>query len=227
MPVDDALRLIEQNFEEYVKKARQRNIREVVPREIRNLLLDLLETRPLSMGDLDKLIKYLKERQSMLVDDQIEQKRETAAGEATLYSCRIVKTYSNFYQRYNLLDGLQRTFPGDRTPFLSGLSYFVIFHTVCIFLGCLIAPNIFGYLPDPFIYTGLQGLLVYKCAVSDFSGIPYCQYMILIYSGISSSQTLNTCLETLMHFSTSFCSQVEVKYCKGGCCGLTVHSCKY
>ncbi|MPC29186.1 hypothetical protein E2C01_022407 [Portunus trituberculatus] len=79
MPVDDALRLIEQNFEEYVKKARQRNIREVVPRDIRNLLLDLLEMRPLSMGDLDKLIKYLKERQSMLVDDQIEQKRETAA----------------------------------------------------------------------------------------------------------------------------------------------------
>ncbi|KAG7172588.1 Nuclear receptor coactivator 5-like 1 [Homarus americanus] len=79
MPVDDALRLIEQNFGEYVKKARQRNIREVVPRDIRNLLHDLLEMRPLSMGDLDKLIKYLKERQSVLVDDQIEQKRETAA----------------------------------------------------------------------------------------------------------------------------------------------------
>lgn len=82
MPVDDALRLIEQNFGEYVKKTRQRNMREVVPRDIRNLLLDLLETRPLSMGDLDKLVKYLKERQSMLVDDQIEQKCETAAGES-------------------------------------------------------------------------------------------------------------------------------------------------
>lgn len=81
MPVDDALRLIEQNFGEYVKKARQRNIREVVPRDIRILICDLLDSRPLSMGDLDKLIKYLKERQSILVDDQIEQKRETAAGE--------------------------------------------------------------------------------------------------------------------------------------------------
>lgn len=65
-----------------MKKTRQRNMREVVPRDIRNLLLDLLETRPLSMGDLDKLVKYLKERQSMLVDDQIEQKCETAAGES-------------------------------------------------------------------------------------------------------------------------------------------------
>ena len=50
----------------------------VIPREIRNLILDLLEMRPLSMGDLDKMIKYLKERQNSLVDDQIEQKRETA-----------------------------------------------------------------------------------------------------------------------------------------------------
>lgn len=187
MPVDDALRLIEQNFEEYVKKARQRNIREVVPRDIRNLLLDLLETRPLSMGDLDKLIKYLKERQSMLVDDQIEQKRETAAGETTLYSCCNVKTHSNFWQRCNLLDGLQRTLPGDRTLFLSGLSYFVIFHTVCIFLGCLLAPNIFGYLPDPFIHTGLQGPPIYRSAVLYISGIPFCRYTIFIYSGIYTS----------------------------------------
>lgn len=186
MPVDDALRLIEQNFEEYVKKARQRNIREVVPRDIRNLLLDLLEMRPLSMGDLDKLIKYLKERQSMLVDDQIEQKRETAAGETTLYSCCNIKTYYKFWQRCNLLDGFQRTLPGDRTPFLSGLSYFVIFHTICIFLGCLTAPNIFGYLPDPLIYTGLQGLLIYKSALSDFSEILCCHYIIFIYSSIFS-----------------------------------------
>lgn len=93
MPVDDALRLIEQNFGEYVKKTRQRNMREVVPRDIRNLLLDLLETRSLSMGDLDKLIKYLKERQSYLVDDQIEQKRETATGEATVYMCSSLKVF--------------------------------------------------------------------------------------------------------------------------------------
>ena len=80
MPVDDALRLIDQNFQDYVKKIRLRNMREVVPREIRNLMCDLLENRALSMGDLDKIIKYLKERQSFLVDDQIEQKRETASG---------------------------------------------------------------------------------------------------------------------------------------------------
>lgn len=93
MPVDDAMRLIEQNFGEYVKKARQRNMREVVPRDIHNLLLDLLEMRPVSMGDLDKLIKYLKDRQSLLVDDQIEQKRETAAGEITIRSCCTRKVY--------------------------------------------------------------------------------------------------------------------------------------
>lgn len=172
MPVDDALRLIEQNFEEYVKKARQRNIREVVPRDIRNLLLDLLEMRPLSMGDLDKLIKYLKERQSMLVDDQIEQKRETAAGETTLYSCCNVKMYCNFWQRCNLLDGLQRTHPGDRTPFLSGLSYFAIFYTTYIlFLGCQIASDIFGYLPDSLIYADLQGLVILQECSVKFSGL--------------------------------------------------------
>ncbi|CAL4172616.1 unnamed protein product [Meganyctiphanes norvegica] len=80
MPVDDALRLVEQNFGDYVKKIRQRNMREVVPRDIRNLMLDLLEIRPLSMGDLDKMIKFLKERQSLLVDDQIQQKRDSQAG---------------------------------------------------------------------------------------------------------------------------------------------------
>lgn len=80
MPVDDALRLVEQNFGDYVKKIRQKNMREVVPRDIRNLMLDLLEIRPLSMGDLDKMIKFLKERQSLLVDDQIQQKRESQAG---------------------------------------------------------------------------------------------------------------------------------------------------
>ena len=78
MPLDDALRLIQQNFEDYVKKVRQRNVRQVVPRDIRNLMLDLIESKSVSMGDLDKMIKYLKERMSMLVDDQIEQKRETA-----------------------------------------------------------------------------------------------------------------------------------------------------
>lgn len=94
MPVDDALRLIEQNFGDYVKKTRQRNMREVVPRDIRNLLLDLLETRALSMGDLDKLIKYLKERQSYLVDDQIELKRETATGKVTVYNCFSLKVFA-------------------------------------------------------------------------------------------------------------------------------------
>ncbi|KAB7496581.1 Nuclear receptor coactivator 5 [Armadillidium nasatum] len=78
MPVEDALRLIQRNFEDYVKQTRMRNMRQVVPRDVRNLLLDLLEMRSLSMGDLDKLIKYLRERQNALVDDQIEQKREIA-----------------------------------------------------------------------------------------------------------------------------------------------------
>ena len=77
MPVDDALQLVQRDFEDYVKQTRRRNTREVVPRDIRNLLLDLLDSRNLSMGDLDKIIKYLKERQSILIDDQIEQKRET------------------------------------------------------------------------------------------------------------------------------------------------------
>ena len=78
MPLDDAFRLIQQNFEDYVKKMRLRNVRQAVPRDIRNLMLDLIESKSVSMGDLDKMIKYLRERQNMLVDDQIEQKRETA-----------------------------------------------------------------------------------------------------------------------------------------------------
>lgn len=192
MPVDDALRLIEQNFEEHVKKARQRNIREVVPRDIRNLLLDLLEMRPLSMGDLDKLIKYLKERQSMLVDDQIEQKRETAAGETTLYSCCNVKMYCNFWQRCNLLDGLQRTHPGDRNPSLSGLSYFAIFYTVYIlFLGCQIAPNIFGYLLDSLIYAGFAesgDLTRMQYKIFKVLWIWCCLYTFSIQSGIPANE---------------------------------------
>lgn len=76
MPVDDALQLVQRDFEDYVKLVRRRNSREVVPRDIRNLLLDLLEPRNLSMEDLDKLIKYLRERQNILVDDQIDLKRE-------------------------------------------------------------------------------------------------------------------------------------------------------
>ncbi|KAF2368627.1 RNA recognition motif domain [Trinorchestia longiramus] len=79
MPVDDALILVQRDFEDYVRLARRRNSRETVPSDIRNLMLDLLEAKSLSMGDLDKLIKYLKERQNILVDDQIEQKRESAA----------------------------------------------------------------------------------------------------------------------------------------------------
>lgn len=83
MPVDDALLLVHRDFQDYVRQTRRRNSRDIVPSDIRNLMLDLLEARNLSMGDLDKLIKYLKERQNILVDDQIEQKRESA-GECPL-----------------------------------------------------------------------------------------------------------------------------------------------
>ena len=78
MPVSDAMILMQRNFEEYVQQARRRIARDVVPRDIRILLLDLLDSRTLSMGDLDKLVKYLRERQNMIVDDQIELKRESA-----------------------------------------------------------------------------------------------------------------------------------------------------
>ncbi|XP_018027197.1 nuclear receptor coactivator 5 isoform X2 [Hyalella azteca] len=88
MPVDDALVLVQRDFEAYVRLARRRNSREIVPSDIRNLMLDLLEARSLSMGDLDKLIKYLKERQNILVDDQIEQKRESAGSRAALEAPR-------------------------------------------------------------------------------------------------------------------------------------------
>ena len=71
MPLEDALRLIQQNFEDYLKKnVRQSGSQELpLPSEVRSLLLELLDSRPLSYNDLDKIIKHMQERQSALGAD--------------------------------------------------------------------------------------------------------------------------------------------------------------
>ena len=100
MPVDDALLLVKRDFQDYVKLIRNRNSRELVPRDVRNLMIDLLESRHLSMGDLDKLIKFLKDRQNSLVDDHIELKREPQ-GELKRVKFRYY-TWLNFFSSFTI-----------------------------------------------------------------------------------------------------------------------------
>lgn len=84
MPVEDAISFVEENFTEYVQKARQRDIH--VPDDIHNLLLDCIEARPLSVKEMERMIKYLKDRQTaVLLRSQSDPKRTPNAGKIKNY----------------------------------------------------------------------------------------------------------------------------------------------
>lgn len=64
MPLADALKLVGEDFLDYIQKARQRNI--VIPDDVYNLLIDCIEERPLALREIQKMMKYIEDRQTAI-----------------------------------------------------------------------------------------------------------------------------------------------------------------